>query len=56
MNKNTEFNNILQKIKQNFKYLRLPYSYHNVKQLIDEHSTLNSSIFEFYDDLLQRKF
>lgn len=55
MNKNTEFNNILQKIKQNSKYLRLPYSYHNAKQLIDEHSTLNSSISEFYDDLLQRE-
>ena len=54
MNINTEFNNILQKIKQNSKYLRLSYSYHNSKQLIDEHSTLNSSIPEFYDDLLKR--
>ena len=55
MNINTEFNSILQKIKQNSKYLRLSYSYHNSKQLIDEHSTLNSSIPEFYDDLLQRE-
>lgn len=55
MNKDTEFNNTLQKIKHNSKYLRLSYSYHNAKQLIDEHSTLNSSIPEFYDDLLQKE-
>lgn len=55
MNKDTEFNNTLQNIKHNSKYLRLSYSYHNAKQLLDEHSTLNSSIPEFYDDLLQKE-
>ena len=55
MNKDTEYDSILQNIKNNSKYLRLPYSYHNFKQLIEEHSNLNSSIAQFYNDLLQKE-
>ena len=55
MNKDTEYDSILQNIKDNSKYLRLPYSYHNFKQLIEEHSNLNSSIAQFYNDLLQKE-
>lgn len=55
MNKDTEYDSILQNIKNNSKYLRLPYSYHNFKQLIEEHSNLKSSIAQFYNDLLQKE-
>ena len=55
MNNDTEFENTLQKIKENAKYLRLAYSFNNFKQLIQEHTTLNSSIAEFYNDLLQKE-
>ena len=51
----TTFDTTLQRIKENAKYLRLPYSFHNFKQLLDEHSTLNSSLVQFYDDLLQKE-
>ena len=55
MTTDTQFENTLKNIKENSKYLRLPYSYHNFKQLIEEHSTLNSSIADFYNDLLQKE-
>lgn len=55
MNNDTEFENTLQKIKENAKYLKLTYSFHNFKQLIQEHTTLNSSIADFYNDLLQKE-
>ena len=55
MNNDTEFENTLQKIKENAKYLKLAYSFHNFKQLIQEHTTLNSSIADFYNDLLQKE-
>lgn len=52
---NTEFSKSLQNIKENAKYLKLAYSFHNAKQLIEEHSTLNTSIHEFYEDLLRKE-
>lgn len=55
MNNDTEFENTLQKIKENAKYLKLTYSFHNFKQLVQEHTTLNSSIADFYNDLLQKE-
>ena len=51
----TEYSNKLKKIKDNSKYLKLAYSFHNANELIEEHNTLNSSIIDFYDDLLQRE-
>ena len=41
MSNNTEFENTLQKIKENSKYLKLSYSFHNFRQLVQEHTTLN---------------
>jgi len=55
MNKETEFTTSLQNIKENSKYLKLAYSFHNSKQFIEEHNTLNSSLISFYQDLLQRE-
>lgn len=55
MSNNTEFENTLQKIKKNVKYLKLSYSFHNFRQLVQEHTTLNSSIADFYNDLLQKE-
>lgn len=55
MNNNTEFSNTVQKIKENAKYLRLSYSFHNSKQLLEEHTNLNSSLADFYNDLLQKE-
>lgn len=55
MNADTQFSNTLQYIKSNAKYLKLTYSFHNAKELIDEHTTLNSSIADFYNDLLQKE-
>ena len=54
-NTSTEFDNTLQKIKENAKYLKLTYSSHNSKELLEEHTNLNSSFVEFYDDLLQKE-
>ena len=51
----TEYSNKLKKIKDNSKYLKLAYSFHKANELIEEHNTLNSSIIDFYDDLLQRE-
>lgn len=51
----TERTEKLTKIKENAKYLRLTYSFHNAKELIKEHTTLKSSIADFYSDLLQRE-
>lgn len=55
MNNKTEYSETLEKIKENAKYLKLAYSFHNAKELIEEHSTLNSTIADFYKDLLQRE-
>ena len=55
MKTDTEFEETLQKIKENAKYLKLPYSYHNFRQLVQEHINLNSSIVEFYNDLFQKE-
>lgn len=55
MSNDTEFENTLQKIKENAKYLKLSYSFHNFRQLVQEHTTLNSSIADFYNDLLQKE-
>lgn len=55
MTNKTEYSNQLDKIKENAKYLKLAYSFHNLKELIEEHNTLNSSIVDFYDDLLQKE-
>lgn len=55
MNVETNFGKELCNIKQNAKYLKLSYSYHNAKELIEEHSTLNSSIATFYDELFQKE-
>lgn len=52
---NTEFLKSLQNIKENAKYLKLTYSFHNAKQLIEEHSTLNTPVHEFYEDLLRKE-
>ena len=51
----TQHDELINNIKKNAKYLKLSYSFHNVKELIEEHSTLNSSIVDFYDDLLQKE-
>ena len=51
----TEYTEKLAKIKENAKYLKLTYSFHNAKELIEEHTTLKSSIADFYSDLLQRE-
>ena len=51
----TQYTDKLQNIKENAKYLKLAYSFHNGKELLDEHSTLNSTIIDFYNDLLQRE-
>lgn len=55
MNKTTEYNGHLDNIKENAKFLKLSYSFHNAKEFTDEHTTLNSSILDFYDDLLQKE-
>lgn len=55
MNNDTEFSKMLNKIKENSKYLKLSYSFHNAKLLIEEHTTLKSSIIDFYNDLLQKE-
>ena len=55
MIKETEYSNKIEKIKENAKYLKLAYSFHNVSELIEEHTTLNSSIIDFYADLLQKE-
>lgn len=55
MNNKTEYIETLQKIRENSKYLKLAYSFHNAKELIEEHSTLNSTIADFYNDLLQKE-
>lgn len=51
----TEYSNKIEKIKENAKYLKLAYSFHNASELIEEHNTLNSSIIDFYADLLQKE-
>lgn len=51
----TQYTDKLQNIKENAKYLKLAYSFHNGKELLDEHSTLNSTIIDFYNELLQRE-
>ena len=45
----TEYSNKIEKIKENAKYLKLAYSFHNASELIEEHTTLNSSIIELYN-------
>lgn len=55
MTKKTEYSNTLDKIKENAKYLKLAYSFHNANELLEEHNTLNSSIMDFYADLLQKE-
>lgn len=55
MTTKTEYSNTLDKIKKNAKYLKLPYSFHNADELLKEHNTLNSSIIDFYADLLQKE-
>lgn len=55
MNKITEFSSQLENIKKNAKYLKLSYSFHNSKELIEEQLALKSSITDFYNDLLQRE-
>ena len=55
MTKKTEYSNTLDKIKENAKYLKLAYSFHNANELLEEHNTLNSSIIDFYADLLQKE-
>lgn len=55
MTKNTEYSNTLEKIKENAKYLKLAYSFSNANEFLEEHTTLNSSIVDFYNDLLQKE-
>lgn len=55
MIKKTEYNNQLDKIKENSKYLKLSYSFNNAKELIEEHTNLSTSILDFYDELLQKE-
>lgn len=55
MTKNTEYSNTLEKIKENAKYLELAYSFSNANEFLEEHTTLNSSIVDFYNDLLQKE-
>lgn len=51
----TEYEDTLQKIKENAKYLKLAYSFKAAKELIEEHSALNTPIINFYEDLLQKE-
>ena len=55
MSNNTEYSVTLKNIKENAKYLKLAYSFHNAKELIEEHNTVKTSIEDFYNDLLQRE-
>lgn len=55
MTKDTEYSNTLEKIKENAKYLKLAYSFSNADEFLEEHTTLNSSISDFYNDLLQKE-
>lgn len=55
MTTKTEYSNTLDKIKKNAKYLKLPYSFHNADEFLKEHNTLQSSIIDFYADLLQKE-
>lgn len=55
MSEDTKYTNTLKNIKENAKYLKLTYSFHSAKELIEEHNTLNSSIEDFYNDLLQKE-
>ena len=55
INIETHKSNMQKEIEENAKYLKLAYSFHNGKELLDEHSTLNSTIIDFYNDLLQRE-
>ncbi len=55
MSNDTEFTKSISNIKENSKYLKLSYSFHNAKSFVEEHSTLNSSLIDFYVDLLQKE-
>ena len=55
MSEDTKYTAVLKNIKENAKYLKLTYSFHSAKDLIEEHNTLNSSIVDFYNDLLQKE-
>ena len=55
MSEDTKYTSTLKNIKENAKYLKLTYSFHSAKELIEEHNTLNSSIEDFYNDLLQKE-
>lgn len=55
MTQKTDYTKILENIKKNSKYLRLVYSSRNYDKFLEEHNTLNSTITDFYDDLLQRE-
>ena len=55
MSNDTQYSVTLKNIKENAKYLKLAYSFHNAKELIEEHNTVKTSIEDFYNDLLQRE-
>lgn len=42
MSNDTEFIKSISNIKENSKYLKLSYFFHNAKSFIEEHSTLNT--------------
>ena len=55
MRKKTEYDETLEKIRESAKYLKLTYSFHNAKQLLEEHNKLNTSLADFYSDLLEKE-
>lgn len=55
MKKETAFIENIKSIKELAKYLKLSYSYHNAEEFLKEHTTLNTSLPEFYLDILQKE-
>ena len=55
MTNRTEYEEKLIKIKENAKYLKLAYSFHNAKELLEEHNNLNTNLTDFYNELLQKE-
>jgi len=55
MKQETNFTENIKNIKELAKYLKLSYSYHNAEELLKEHVALNTSLLEFYLNILQKE-
>ena len=53
--KETEFENKLGKIKEMSKYLKMSYSFHNAKNLLEEHINLKTPLIDFYTEILSKE-